>query len=160
MRKSLEAIGLVALAMLVWMTYQAFAGSEPLPDRIPTHFDMAGNPNGWGSPAMLILLPVLAVALYLVMTVVSRFPSAFNYSVRVTAENRIRLQELTLNMLAWIKTELACMFAVLQWWMIQAARNGQGRLPPLLTPGFIVLILATAGWHIVAVLRAASAKSG
>src|ERR1017187_4836177 len=74
MRKSLEAIGLIALAVLVWITYQALAGAERLPDRIPTHFDMAGNANGWGSPAMLLLLPVIAAGLYLAINRDIPFP--------------------------------------------------------------------------------------
>lgn len=156
MRKLLDVIGLIALSMLVWITYQALAGPERLPDRIPNHFDVAGIANGWGSPVMLLLLPVIAVGIYLAMTVVSRFPSSFRYSVRVTPQNQSRLQDLTLNMIAWIKTELACLFAVVQRWIIQAARTGEGRLHPLLMPAFLVVIFATAGWHIIAVLWAAS----
>jgi len=157
MRKWLEAIGLGALALLVWITWSALNGSQRLPERIPTHFDAAGNANGWGSPAMLLLLPVVAVALYLAISVVSRFPASFNYPVRVAPEKRRRLEELTLDMIAWIKMELACLFATLQWWMIQAARSGEGRLPPLLMPGFLVVIFGTIGWHFVAVMRTAFA---
>jgi len=156
MRKTLEAVGWGALALLVWITYSALTGPQHLPERIPTHFDVAGNANGWGSPAMLMLLPVIATVLYLFMTVVSRFPAAFDYPVRVTRLNLPRLQNLTINVIAWIKTELACLFLALQWWMIQAARSGKGHLPPLLMPGFLVLIFATAGWHLVAVFRAAA----
>ena len=47
MRKTLEAVGLGALAVLFWDTYRALYGPDPLPDRIPTHFDIAGQPNGW-----------------------------------------------------------------------------------------------------------------
>lgn len=160
MRRLLEAIGLIALAVLMWITYQALTGPERLPDRIPTHFDMAGNANGWGSPAMLLLLPVVALGLYLTFVVVSRFPSAFHYPVRVAPANLPRIQDLTIDMLTWLKSELACLFAALQWWMIQAARSGDGRLPVLLVPGFLVVIFATMGWHLVAVIREASGGSG
>lgn len=30
-----------------------------LPDTIPTHFDINGTPNGWGSPASLLALPII-----------------------------------------------------------------------------------------------------
>lgn len=156
MRKTLEAVGLIALLVLVWITYQALAGPHPLPDRIPTHFDASGHPNGWGSPAMLILLPVVAIGLYLAITVVSRIPSAFHYPVRVTRVNLPRIQSLTLDMIAWIKTELSCLFAALQWWMIQAARSSEGRLPVLLMPAFLVLIFGTIGGYLFAVIRAAA----
>ncbi len=155
MRKVLEGVGLGALALLIWITYDALAGPSHLPDRIPTHFDAAGNANGWGSPATLLLLPILAVGLYLLITVVSMFPASFNYPVRVTAENRERLQGLTLNMVTWLKTELACLFAAIQWAILQAVRSGEGRLPVLLVPGFLVLIFGTALWHIFALFRAA-----
>jgi uncharacterized membrane protein len=156
MRKTIEAIGWIALAVLVWMTYQALAGPQRLPDRIPTHFDMAGNANGWGSPAMLLLLPVVAVGVYLTISVVSRFPMTFHYPVQVARANLPRVQDLTLDMVTWLKTELACLFAMLQGWMIEAARSGNGRLPVLLVPGFLVVIFATVGLYLVAVIRAAS----
>lgn len=30
-----------------------------LPDTIPTHFDINGTPNGWGSPTSLLALPII-----------------------------------------------------------------------------------------------------
>ena len=72
----------------------------------------------------------------------------------------MRLTGLTLDMATWLKSELACLFAALQWWMIQAARSGDGRLPVLLGPGFLVVIFATISWYIAAVIRTASAGSG
>jgi uncharacterized membrane protein len=158
MRKTLEAIGLGGLAVMFWVTYSAFNGPNPLPDRIPTHFDAAGEPNGWGSPNTLWLLPVIGAAIYLLITVISQFPSTFKYSVQVTEENRARLQEVTLDMLAWLKAELVGLFAVLQWWMIQAARSSHGRISPWLVPGFLAVVFATAGLHVVRLFQAA--KSG
>lgn len=155
MRKILEAIGLGALAVLLWITYGALTGPARLPDRIPTHFDATGKANGWGSPAALALLPIVAAGIYALISVVSMFPASFNYPVRVTAENRQRLQELTLDMVTWLKTELACLFLGIQWAILLMVRSGGGRLPALLMPGFLVLIFATALWHIFAVFRAA-----
>jgi uncharacterized membrane protein len=160
MRKSLEAIALIALFLMGWITYLAFDGPDRLPDRIPTHFDIAGNPNGWGSPAALLLLPIVAVGLYFAMTVVSRFPAAFNYPVRVTRQNLPRLQSLTLDMIVWLKAELACFFAILQWAIIRAVRSGQGQLFTWLVPGLLIVVFSTIGWHFVALFRAAKADYG
>jgi uncharacterized membrane protein len=159
MRKMLEAIGLAALAVLFWVTYRALYGPDPLPDRIPTHFDIAGQPNGWGPPSALLLLPAVAVSLYLVMTLVAQFPSAFNYPVRVTAENRPRLQARALSMIAAIKVEMVCLFACIQWSIVDGARQQRFNLSPTLVPLSIVVIFATAGWHIVAIFRAAQPES-
>jgi len=159
MRKSLEVISLLILAFMAWITWSALAGPQKLPDRIPTHFDAAGNPNGWGTPGMLLLLPVVAVMLYLVLTVASRFPAAFNFPVRVRATVRLQAERITLDMMAWIKAELVLLLALLQSAMIRAAQGGDPRLNPLMVPIAIVLIFMTIGWHMVAVVRLARSAS-
>jgi uncharacterized membrane protein len=160
MRRILELIGLGALGLLVWITYQALSGPEPLPDRIPTHFDLAGNPNGWGSPAALLFLPAVAVALYLFISVTALFPATFKYPLRVTPENRPRLQALSLCMIAWIKVELACLFVWIQWSIIESARNGRWGLSPMTVPLFLVAVFGTVAAHMAAMFRAGRAGSG
>jgi uncharacterized membrane protein len=154
MRKLLEAVSLFALLTMGWTTWQAFHGRVPLPKKIPTHFDAAGQPNGWGSPTMLLLLPCVAVLLYLTITLVSQFPSALNYPVRVTAQNRERLQQIALGMMAWIKAELCCLFAAIQYATIEAARRRQNGLPPALMPLALLVVFGTIGAHILAMRRA------
>jgi uncharacterized membrane protein len=157
MRKTLEFLGIIALATLFWMTWAALHGPNPLPDRVPTHFDAAGNPNAWGSPSAMVFFPAIAAGLYLLMSVVTLFPEAFHYPVRTTPANIARLQAITLGMIAWLKLELACLFAVLQWAFIQSARSGEGRLFPMILPVSILVIFGTIGWHLVATFRAANA---
>jgi len=89
--------------------------------------------------------------------VVSQFPSAFNYPVRVTAENRPRLEALTLQMIAWLKTEMICLFAWIQWAIVESARQGRLSVSLAEMPLFILAIFGTIAWHIVAMFRAARA---
>ena len=65
----MEGVGLVLLAVLFWLTYSALNGPEKLPDRIPTHFDISGQPNGWGPAGVLWFLPIVAAGIYLLLTV-------------------------------------------------------------------------------------------
>jgi Protein of unknown function (DUF1648) len=157
MRQTLQLVGIAALALLGWITGAALYGPNHLPDRVPTHFDAAGHPNAWGSPTGMLLLPVVAAGLYLLMSLVTRYPGAFHYPVRVTRENIEQLQSITLDMIAWLKVENTCLFLVLQSAFIQAARTGNGRLFPMILPFFIAAIFGTIGWHILALFRAARA---
>jgi len=95
------------------------------------------------------------VGIYLLITVVSRFPASFNYPVKVTEESRARLEALTLQMLAWLKLELACLFAWIQWFIIQSVRQGHGHLSPAFMMIFLVAVFGNVGWHIMAIFRAA-----
>jgi len=158
MRKVLEALGLSALAWMAFITVRALYGPERLPSRIPTHFDLAGHANGWGSPAMLLALPGVALAVFLLMSWVAHSPQAFNYPVRVTPANRARLETLAVGMIVWIKAELACLFAWIQWDSVGAARHPHHGFPATAMPAALVAIFATIGWHVVGMFRAAPTR--
>jgi uncharacterized membrane protein len=150
MRKILEAIALAALGAQAWLTYSALLSPESLPQRFPMHFDAAGNANAWGSRATLLVVPAVAITIYLLFTVVTRFPSAFNYPVVVTLKNRARLQTLALNMIAWLKMELICLFTWIQWATIQVARHPRQQLPASLMPITLVAVFSTIAFYTVA----------
>ncbi len=160
MRKTMEAICLGMLAVLCWITYAALHGAERLPDRIPTHFDISGQPNAWGAPGFLWLLPMVGAGLYLLLTVLGsiRF-RRYNLPVRVTEANLPFIQEQTSEMVAWIKCEMLCLFTYLQWSIIQSARSNEFRLPPLMIPVFLAVIFSTVGWRLTLMVRGARARA-
>jgi len=61
------------ILMLLPFVYLSTMWTE-LPVRIPTHFDLGGNPNGWSDKNGLIyLLASLGIGTYLVMLLIPRF---------------------------------------------------------------------------------------
>jgi uncharacterized membrane protein len=155
MRRILDFAGLAVLAMLAWITYHALHGSNPLPERIPTHFGANGQPNAWGTPGSLWLLPIVGAGLFLIISVVSLFPASFNFPVRSTPASRPRMEALTLQMMAWVKLELSCLFLTIQWSIIASARRGNAALSPAIMPLFLFAVLATLVVYASAVIRAA-----
>jgi Protein of unknown function (DUF1648) len=155
MRKALETASILGLVALAWMTIAALAGPHRLPSRVPTHFDVTGQPTGWGSPWMLLTLPIVACGLYFLMTLVARYPSTFNYPVRVTQANRQRLQDLALGMIAWLKAEVVWLMACVQMVTVRAARLGWGGVPVWLMPLALGAVFGTIIGHVVAMRRSA-----
>ncbi len=160
MRKTLEVACLGLLAVLFWISYSALNGSEPLPDRIPTHFNIAGQPNAWGSRDFLWFLPFVAAGLYLLLTVLGniRF-RRYNLPVPVTESNLPFIQGQTIVMVAWIKCEILCLMTCVQWSIVQSARNGTFRVSPLLIPIFLVAIFLTVGWQLTTLIRGAKQRA-
>lgn len=154
MRKTAEFLSLAALAALVFITINAFYGPHPLPGRIPTHFDAAGNANGWGSPRSLLFFLIFSVAMYLLLTVISRFPSLFNYPVKVNETNRAQLEHLAQSLLSWSKAEVLLFFVWMEFAMVQAARYPDRGLKPFPVEIFVVTVFATILGHVVAMYRA------
>jgi uncharacterized membrane protein len=142
MRKWLEGIALLALGLHTSITILALLGPQRLPDRIPIHFDTAGHPTSWGSPTMLLLLPAITIIIYLLFTVVTRAPGAFNYPVTVTSQNRQRVQNLAMDMMAWLKAEIVSLLTWMQWVTVDVARNPERHMP-VMTAVALVAVFAT-----------------
>jgi uncharacterized membrane protein len=81
----IAAASVVALLIFVRSVW------SQLPETVPTHFGVGGSPDAWGSRDKLLALPILAVLIFLVLSVVEVFPQTYNYPVSVTAE---KLREL------------------------------------------------------------------
>ncbi len=160
MRKTIEVLGLLLLGYLYWITYSALHGPNRLPNRVPTHFDISGQPNAWGSPDALWVLPIVGTGLFLLMTALAsiRFWS-YNLPVRVTQANLPFIQSRTSDMIGWIKAEMLCLFAWIQSAIIHGVRLGQFRLSPIIVPVFVGIVLATAGIYMVAIIRGARVRS-
>jgi uncharacterized membrane protein len=154
MRKSLGVIALLMLLLLWGVTVYAILGPHSLPERIPTHFNAAGQPDGWGTPAMLWPLPVVATVIYLLMGLVAGHPAAFNFPMRVAPGSRLQLEAIALSMISWLRAEVVCLFAWIQYQTIQLARRGAGELPALFLPVVLVVVFGTITWHIAAMRRA------
>lgn len=155
MRKLLETLALVALLANLALTADALLGPHALPSRIPTHFTVTGEANAWGTPRMLLLLPLISLALYGLMTLLARRPASFNYPAPVTAQNRNRLHRLAVEMLAWLKAEVVTLFSLIQFFAIRTARTAENVLPAWLMPVGLVLVFGTVFWYIRAMRRAA-----
>lgn len=116
------------ILVAAWL-YAAYA-IPLLPARVPTHFDLAGQPNAFGSPASLWILPVLTTALFLILIAARYIPARFrNYPVKLTDANRARVYALNDEMLLIIT---ACtMFTLLgvEWGSIDGAVRGSLGLP-------------------------------
>lgn len=155
MRKLLEFVAIAALAALVYFTWTALYGPNHLSGQIPTHFNGAGEPTAYGPVSTLWLLPIIGLGLYVLITAVSFFPGSFNFPVRVTAQNRDRLQRIATRMVVGIKAEILVLFAILQHAIIQSVRTQTNSLPVLLMPIAIALIFLTMALHIAALVRSA-----
>jgi uncharacterized membrane protein len=108
-----------------------------LPATIPSHFGFNGEVDAWSSKSSLYMLLGVNVFLYLLMTIIRRFPYIFNYPVKITEKNAKKQYQLAVWYLAVLKAELVWLFVYLQWQIIQVAL-GSGSL---LGPWFLAVVL-------------------
>jgi hypothetical protein len=153
LRSVLFGASLAVLVMLVAGTAYALYGAHPIHGPVPTHFNLAGQADAWGSPQTLLVLPAMALIVLLLMTIVSRFPAAFNFPVRVTPANRAQLESIALDMIAWLRLEVVAIFALIQRATIASTEQGKNALSSWLLPGCLVCVFGTIALHVVAMFR-------
>jgi hypothetical protein len=114
----------MALAATLAGLGYTLAAWTTLPDRVPTHFTLAGRVDGWGSRNTLLLLPLAGVVVYALLTVLARFPRLFNYPVKVRPDDLPYQYRLARWFMTWIKASIATLFALLDVLMVAMARGG------------------------------------
>ena len=82
--KWLEGLAWTTLVILWFWTIWNYTN---LPETIPTHFSAGGEPDAYGSKSTIFTLPIIASLLFLLLSVIARFPHKFNYSVKITPKN-------------------------------------------------------------------------
>jgi hypothetical protein len=136
-------------AMFAQVALAAWAWGR-LPERIPMHFDFAGNPDRWGGRWTILLLPLVTAVLYALLGFVARFPHTFNYPWPITAGNAARQYALARGLLVALRVVLGWLFFGIMVGTCWAAMVG-GRLPawiPLLGVGAVTVIVA--GYFVLA----------
>lgn len=101
---ALLLLGSTILMIVMW---------PQVPDRVPTHFNFAGEADAYGGKGALIGLCVLAWVMFIGLTILMKFPNTWNIPVKVTAENRARLYGITKGMLEVTKFLVVLLMVVL-----------------------------------------------
>jgi uncharacterized membrane protein len=152
-----RVLQLAGVAVLMALCGYAFAVWGRIPPRVPVHFGARGLPDAWGARSSLLLLPVLGVALFVVLTVLERFPRLYNYPVRLTAQNAEALFRLGRQLVVTVKLTTTAILAYLFW---ASTRVALGEMPGL-HRWFFPLTLAVIGATLAVTLpRMIRLKSG
>lgn len=108
--QALEIAGWFALATLWWLALMSYF---KLPDTIPTHYNLAGEADSFGSKNTIFTLPILGAVVFVGMTVFNRYPHIFNYPTEITAENAPNQYTNATRMIRYLKLAVVLLFAFL-----------------------------------------------
>lgn len=120
-----------------------------LPDTIPTHFNASGTPDGYGSKNTLWILPVTAVFMYLMMTVLEALPHIYNYMVEITPENAPTQYRIATRLIRILKTVILVLLAFISYKTIKTTTGGAAGLGKAFLPVFLLLTFGITIFYIV-----------
>jgi uncharacterized membrane protein len=96
----LNSTGIIGMLVYATVMYSS------LPDTIPTHYNLHGEPDGFGNKGFIWLFPCIAAFIFLIFTNITRFPDGMNYPANVTEENKLRIFAYTRFMMQVIVFEI------------------------------------------------------
>lgn len=145
--------GLAGAATLLLLVLPAVYYND-LPDQIPTHFNAAGTPDGFGARFTVWFMPLLGVVLYLFMTILNRFPHQFNYLVTITPDNAKHQYTAATRLVRGLKTGILLLFVFITWKVIGGAIEGNSRLGS----GFVLVLFLSTGLPMIWYFRQSFSK--
>jgi uncharacterized membrane protein len=139
---ALEAIAIGGIFLVTVMVVLFWSS---LPALIPSHFGVSGTVDAWGDKRTILIFPGVGLVLYVLLTVVRRYPHNFNYAWPITEQNVQEQYQLACSLLTWLKMEIMLLFAYLEWMTIQTALQQTAGLGFFFLPLVLVIIFGTIG---------------
>ncbi len=81
-----------------------------LPDSIPIHFNLSGEPDSWGPKSSVFLLVGTFTAIVVGITWLSHYPRSFNYIGEVTEANAQEMYRAGEQMIVWVNAACALIY--------------------------------------------------
>ncbi|MBN1465241.1 DUF1648 domain-containing protein [candidate division KSB1 bacterium] len=149
-----RAVGYLAAALIFLLFIATAKNFGSLPDIIPTDFDSAGKPDGWGSRWTIWLIPIVSLIISVILSLVNKFPQLINYPVKITAENGQRQYVLARMFLKTIRLAIVLIFCILQWYWLRVALGQASAFAPFFMPLLLALAFLPICLYLVLAIRA------
>ncbi len=114
-----------------------------LPASMPQHFGPNGQPDAWGDKSAVLILCLIIVALYAMLTMLSKYPHVFNYPFALTEHNMEDQYRLARTLISSLKLEVVSIFLFTGWKMIQVSLGQAHGLGIYFLPAFVGLLFST-----------------
>jgi uncharacterized membrane protein len=149
-----KPLRLAALGLLAALYAGSAAAYPRLPERIPIHFDLAGNPDTWASTTLLswFMLPLIATAVAGLMLVGGRVseyrPELWNVPEKprflaLSAEARAPIVARLRAFLALMAVMTTALMALIQVEVFLVSTEKMPSTPWLIAGGIAVMLLVT-----------------
>ncbi len=146
----LEIIGAIFLILMIAYPLYHF---NKLPEVIPSHFNAAGQPDGFSKKSILWILPTIGLFMYVGMFFLNKLPHIFNYPKEITEENAEHQYQIATKMVRTLNTLIAASFFYIIYRTVQTSLNETKGLGTYFLPAFLITIFGTLGIYLYLSLK-------
>lgn len=81
----LDILGILLIVSLIITTFIFWKNA---PDTIPTHYNLKGEIDAYGSKNSIFILLPIVVTIFIGLFFLGRYPQIYNYAVQITPQNK------------------------------------------------------------------------
>ena len=111
-----KTMQILSVLCLTASTLFLAAGWNQMPEKVPGHYNFAGEADSMTGKGALILIPVLNWLMYLGISVLEHYPQVWNTGIKVTAQNRERVYRILYHMIVSLKLSVVLIFSFMTVW--------------------------------------------
>ena len=139
----LSIIGLIGLIIIPIIYY------GKLPEIMPKHFDLHGNPDSYGNKGMVWFLPIIGIVTYIGLSILCKYPHKFNYPTQVTEKNAERIYKKGIIIIRIVKLSVILLFNFLNIKMIEIGLHQADKLSVWFLPIFLIVFISMIIFSII-----------
>lgn len=111
-----KTMQILSVLCLTASTLFLATGWNQIPEKVPGHYNFAGEADSMTGKGALILIPVLNWLMYLGISVLEHYPQVWNTGIKVTAQNRERVYRILYHMIVSLKLSVVLIFSFMTVW--------------------------------------------
>lgn len=147
-------LAVMGLVMIIACTAWLASVWDRIPDEVNTHFGPSGAPDDTGSKYQILVLPGMALVMWIVLGFITKIPHKYNYVVKITQENAQRQYELGVSLISWLRLVVPVMMCYIAWAGLRTSLGEADALDPSVMGAIVFSIAAVILGHLVLMLRA------
>jgi uncharacterized membrane protein len=141
-----------AVAILLAIFAVVAGDWNDLPLRMPVHFNVHGNPDGFGGKKLLLVLPLAAISSYVLLTVASRNTKLVNLPMDIDRDAP-GVRALLQSMAIALKVVVLATFLYIAWTMVRVGQGHASGLGRLFLPLSTLLLFVILGYYLIKLRR-------
>ncbi|TJY36351.1 DUF1648 domain-containing protein [Pontimicrobium aquaticum] len=127
-------IEIIAITLLILMWSYTIVNYFELPDTIATHFNEAGEPDGFGGKQTVWIIPIIATVMYIGLFILNKYPHMHNYMVNITEENALKNYKFSTRIVRVVNFLCALLMTYITYMIVASAFGKQFNLGSWFVP--------------------------
>ncbi len=147
----LEIVALIGL--ILSLTPLLFFNKIDKNVSIPIHYNLYGEIDDWGSRSFLWIIPIIAIAFYIILSLGEKFHKKLNYPIKITKNNAEEVYRIAIQLIRTLKALFLVILAYINNISLAYAYGYNCYFNKFIMPFFIIILLGVVILYYIKIIK-------